>query len=376
MEAPRTLVVTNDFPPRTGGIQQYVWNLVTRLPADGVAVLAPNWPGWQEHDARQAFPIHRWPAEFLWPTPDLFRRVRALAAEHRADVVLFGHGYPTPLIGSPIRDAGWPYVVLTHGAEVWMARVPAVAASLRWALAGARAVTAVSAYTRDRLRSSVPAAVPLELLVPGVDETRFHPDVDGTAVRERYGLDGRPVVTCVSRLVPRKGQDVLIRAMPILRQLVPEASLLLVGEGPLGPSLRSMAADEPPGAVTFAGELPDDDLPAAYAAGTAFAMPCRSRWAGLEVEGFGIVFLEAAAAGRPAVAGRSGGAAEAVVDEETGLLVEGAEPKAVALALRALLREDGPGAAMGAAGRARVERAFTWDRQAERLVRILRAAAG
>jgi phosphatidylinositol alpha-1,6-mannosyltransferase len=375
VEAPRTLVVTNDFPPRTGGIQQYVWNLVARLPADGVAVLAPNWPGWRDHDARQPFPIHRWPAEFLWPSPDLLRRVRDLAEEHRADVVLFGHGYPTPLIGPAIRDAGWPYVVLTHGAEVWMARAPAVAASLRWALAGARAATAVSAYTRDRLRSSVPSDVPFELLVPGVDETRFRPDVDGEAVRERYGLDGGPLITCVSRLVPRKGQDVLIRALPILRRLIPDVSLLIVGEGPFGPALRALAAEGPHGAVAFAGELPDDDLPAAYAAGTAFAMPCRSRWAGLEVEGFGIVFLEAAAAGRPAVAGRSGGAAGAIGDGQTGLLVEGAEPKAVALALWEVLRDGGPGEAMGAAGRGRVEREFTWARQAERLARILRAAS-
>jgi phosphatidyl-myo-inositol dimannoside synthase len=376
VDVPRTLVVTNDFPPRTGGIQQYVWNLVTRLPPDRVAVLAPNWPGWRAHDRAQPFAVHRWPAEFLWPTPDLTRRAAALAAAHRADVVLFGHGYPSPLIGPALRRRGWPFVVLTHGAEVWMARAPGVAAGMRWALGRARAVTAVSEYTRTRLQGSVPGFVPLELLVPGVDEGRFRPDADGGAVRGRFSLDGRRVVACVSRLVPRKGQDVLIRSLPTLRTLIPEATLLVVGGGPYEGVLRTLAAGAPAGSVVFAGELSDDDLPGVYAAADAFAMPCRTRWGGLEVEGFGIVFLEAAASGLPVVAGRSGGADEAVVDGETGLLVEGAEPKAVALALSEVLRPSGPGPAMGAAGRARVEAGFTWDGQARRLAEILREAAG
>src|SRR5262245_19251695 len=133
-----------------GGIQQYVWNLVTRLPPDRVAVLAPNWPGWRGHDRAQPFPVHRWPAEFLWPTRDLVRRAASLAASRRAEVVLFGHGYPVPMIGPALRQRGWPFVVLTHGAEVWMARAPGVAAGMRWALGRARAVTAVSEYTRTR----------------------------------------------------------------------------------------------------------------------------------------------------------------------------------------------------------------------------------
>jgi phosphatidylinositol alpha-1,6-mannosyltransferase len=353
-----------------------VWNLVSRLPPDRVAVLAPNWPGWRAHDAEQPFPVHRWPAEFLWPTADLRRRAAALAAEHDAEVVLFGHGYPTPLIGPALRKAGWPYVVLTHGAEVWMARAPAIARSMRWAFAGARAITAVSEYTRTRLRRAIPPFVPLELLFPGVDEERFRPDVDGAAARERFGLDGRRVVACVSRLVPRKGQDVLIRSLPALAALIPEALLLMVGAGPDEARLRALAAAAPHGSVVFAGEVPDEDLPAIYAAADAFAMPCRTRWGGMEVEGFGIVFLEAAAAGRPCVAGRSGGAAEAVQDEVTGLLVEPSEPKAVAMALWELLRAGGAGPRMGAAGRARVESDFTWRGRTERLAEILGAAAG
>ena len=373
---PRTLVVTNDFPPRVGGVQQYVWNLVDRLPSDRVAVLAPNWSGWREHDAAQHFPVHRWPAKFLWPTGDLASRVRSLIREHDADVVLFGHGFPLAALGPGLAANGVPYVVLTHGAEVWMARAPGLAAGLRRSWSGARAVTGVSQYTARAIRPAVPTGVRTEVLWPGVDEKRFAPGVDGSPVRARHGLGDRPVILCVSRLVPRKGQDVLIRSMPVVRSLVPDAMLLLVGGGPYRTALEMLALQAPRGSVVFAGEVLDEELPAHYAACDLFAMPCRSRWGGMEVEGFGIVFLEAAATGKPVVAGRSGGAAEAIVDEETGLLVESNEPKAVGLAIAGLLGDPQAAGRMGEAGRARVEARFTWSGQAARLAKLLSDAAG
>jgi phosphatidylinositol alpha-1,6-mannosyltransferase len=373
-EVPRVLVVTNDFPPRVGGVQQYVWNLVRHLPSDRVAVAAPNWPGWREHDRDQAFPVHRWPSTFLWPTPDLARRVRALVREHQADVVLFGHGLPLPLLGPDLRSRGVPSVVLTHGAEVWLARSPVMASAMRRGFAAARAVTAVSEYTARALRPLVPPSVPFSIQYPGVDAERFAPGADGSAVRRRHELEGMNVVLCVSRLVPRKGQDTLIRSIGLVRDLVPEAVLLIVGDGAYRKRLEAMAAEAPTRSVVFAGEVSDEDLPAHYAACDLFAMPCRSRWAGLEVEGFGIVFLEAASAGRAVVAGRSGGAAEAMADEETGLLVEGAEPKAVALAVARLLRDPVRMERMGAAGRTRVEKSFTWTVRARRLAEVLTRA--
>jgi phosphatidyl-myo-inositol dimannoside synthase len=375
MDVPRTLVVTNDFPPRIGGVQQYVWNLVRNLPAERVAVIAPNWPGWREHDQGLPFPVHRWPARFLWPTPELVRRVRSVVREHGADVVLFGHGYPLPLMAPDLATAGIPSVVLTHGAEVWLARTPAVSASMRWSLGHARTVTAVSRWTARALERILPSEVPRVLLHPAVDPVRFSPKADGEAIRARHGLDGRAVVLCVSRLVPRKGQDVLIAGMAYVRELVPDAVLVLAGDGPYRGKLEELAALAPAGSVVFAGAVSDEDLPAHYASCDLFAMPCRSRWGGLEVEGFGIVFLEAAAAGKTVVAGRSGGAEEAVEDEATGLLVEGAEHKAVALAVARLLRDPGALARMGSAGRERVEREFIWSRQGERLESILREAA-
>ncbi len=375
VDVPRVLVVTNDFPPRVGGVQQYVWNLVRHLPYDRLAVLAPNWPGWREHDEAQPFAVHRWPSSFVWPSSDLTRRVRSLVREHQADIVLFGHGFPLPLIGPNLASRGIPYVVLTHGVEVWVSRVPALSAALRAGLRHARAVTAVSKHTGRAIRTAVPPHVPLSVLYPGVDVDRFAPSVDGTPARERHGLGIRPVVLCVSRLVPRKGQDILIRSMEFLRTRVPDAVLVLVGGGPYRPKLEAEAARAPAGSVVFVGEVSDEDAPRHYATADVFAMPCRSRWAGLEVEGFGIVFLEAAAAGKAVVAGRSGGADEAVADEDTGLLVEGREPKAVALAVARLLNDRGSADRMGAAGRARVEQEFAWPIIAGRLGAILTQAA-
>ncbi len=373
-DSPRVLVVTNDFPPRVGGVQQYVGNLVRRLPPDRVAVLAPNWTGWRGHDRAEPYPIHRWPSSVLLPSDDLARRCRDLVRAHDADLVLFGHGFPLPMLASRLREAGVPSVILTHGAELWFARMPGTSDAMARSFGAARAVTGVSEYVARSLRPLVPAAVPFTLLPPAVDPDRFGPGAEGAAVRARHGLGERPVVLCVSRLVPRKGQDTLIRAMPVLRRLVADAALLIAGDGPDRSRLESLAAQAPEGSIVIAGEVPDTELAAHYAAADVFAMPCRSRFGGLEVEGFGIVFLEAAASRRAVLAGRSGGADEAVIDEETGLLVEGREPKAVALAIARLLQDPTLRERMGAAGRARVERDFTWDGRAEQLAAILTRA--
>jgi phosphatidylinositol alpha-1,6-mannosyltransferase len=293
-----------------------------------------------------------------------------------ADVVLFGHGFPLPLLGPDLASRGVPYVVLTHGVEVWMARAPGIAAGLRRACARASAVTAVSRFTAKTVARVVGPGVPLTVLPPGVDAERFSPSVHGDEVRRRLGLEDRLVILCLSRLVPRKGQDMLIRSMPVVTRLVPEATLLIAGGGPYHARLEQLAAEVPKGSVVFAGEVRDEELPAHYAACDVFAMPCRSRWGGLEVEGFGIVFLEASSSGKAVVAGRSGGADEAVADELTGFLVEGSEPKAIAFSLAQLLLDPALREGMGRAGRARVERAFTWPFRAAALAEVLSRAVG
>jgi phosphatidylinositol alpha-1,6-mannosyltransferase len=377
MDVPRTLVVTNDFPPRVGGVQQYVFNVVRHLPPDRVAVVAPSWPGWREHDAALPFPVYRFPPAFLWPTGELAAKVRSVARENGSEVVLFGHGLPLGLLGPGLLErTGLPYVVATHGAEYWFALLPGLATGLRLATSRASRVLAISRFTGRVVRTAVPPRVPVSLLPPGVDPERFRPDQSGDEVRRRHGLGDRPLVVCVSRLVPRKGQDVLMRAMPRILRRVPDAALLIVGGGADRPRLEALAAKAPRGSVAFAGQVPDADLPAHHAAADVFAMPCRSRLAGLEVEGFGIVFLEAASAGKPVVAGESGGAAEAVRDGETGLVVDGRHEGAVAEAVASLLADPARAAAMGKAGRARVERWFTWPRLTERLARWLVEAVG
>jgi phosphatidyl-myo-inositol dimannoside synthase len=375
METPHTLVVTNDFPPRVGGVQQYVYNLVANLPPTRVTVLAPRWPGWREHDEKLPFPVLRFPPTVLLPTRDLAARVRIALQTSEAEVVMFGHGLPLALLGPGLERRSVPYLVCTHGTEYWCALTPGLHALLRRATGRAERVTAVSRFTGQVVRTAVPLEVPISLLPPGVDVRRFGLGGGGDEVRHRYGLGDRPVVLCVSRLVRRKGQDVLIQAMRSISRRVPDAVLLVVGDGPDRDRLLRLAADAPPGSVVLAGEIPDAHIPGHYAAADVFAMPCRSRRGGLEVEGFGIVFLEAAASGKPVVSGDSGGAAEAVVDGETGLVVDGRHPGAVAEAISGLLADPVRAAAMGKAGRARVEMEFAWSRLTERLASWLIEAA-
>jgi phosphatidyl-myo-inositol dimannoside synthase len=353
----RILLVTNDFPPRVGGIQNYLWNIYSRLDPNDVAVLAPSFPGDVAFDRSQPFAIDRWPGRVYWPTPALKRRVGELVKAHRADAVAFGAVLPMNAL-----DAGVPAIVHTHGFEVAWARVPGLIQLLRRIGARARLVTAVSEYTRRFIVRALGQSVPVELLRTGVDLERFHPGVDGSEVRKRHGLDGRPVVAHVSRLVSRKGQDVLIRAMPIVRREVPDAVALIVGGGPDESRLRRLAQTQGvEGAIAFAGEVGEEALAAHYAAGDVFAMPCRSRWADLEVEGLGLVYLEAQACGRPAIAGDSGGAPEAVVPGETGFVVPGRDHRVLAARLTELLGDPAKARAMGEAGRRFVEANHRWD---------------
>jgi phosphatidyl-myo-inositol dimannoside synthase len=366
---PRTLVVTNDFPPRVGGVQRYVHDLVRHLPADRVSVLAPTWPEWEAFDQVQPFPVYRFEAKRLSPSPDVLRRVRALIRDTGSEAVLFGHGLPLAMMGPRLAaDPGMPYAVLTHGAEVWAAGLPGPTAALSYACSRALTVFAVSSYTAARVRPALPDRVPLVVLPPGVDTDRFRPDISGHRIRKRFELGKAPVAVCVSRLVTRKGQDVLIRGWRQVLRRVPEARLLLIGDGPSQMRLETLAAERGiTSSVTFAGEVAEEELPECYAAGDVFVMPCRSRKGGLEVEGFGIVFLEAAATGLPVVAGDSGGAAEAVEDGETGLVVDGRDVAAVATAVADLLEDPARAATMGKAGRLRVELDFAWPRVVERL---------
>lgn len=374
MQIPRTLVVTNEFPPRVGGIQRFVHSLVAELPAERVTVLAPAWDGDAGFDRSQPYRVVRRPSNFLWPTRGLGRSVEALADEAGAEVVLFGAPMPLAALGPRLADRGLPYLSLAHGFDLWLSLAPGAHAAMRRATSRASGVLVCSRYVARVVRTAVPASVPVAVLSPGADPQRLHPDLDADDLRRRLGVATRPLIVCVSRLVRRKGQDALIRAMPRIRTRVPDATLLIVGDGPDRRRLEELAREAPAASVVFTGEVSEAELPLHYGAADVFAMPCRDRLGGLEVEGWGAVFVEAAACGKPVVAGRSGGAPESLVDGRTGIVVDGRHLGEVADAVGGLLADPDRAGRMGAEGRDRVERELSWERVAGRLAGWLRRA--
>jgi phosphatidyl-myo-inositol dimannoside synthase len=370
----RTLVVTNDFPPRAGGIQAYVHELAIRQPPGSVVVFASTSPGAAGFDAAQPFPVVRHPTAMLLPTPEVGRRVRAVARAEGCTAAWFGASAPLGLLAAGLRSAGVERIVAaSHGHEVGWAALPGSRRLLRRIGDGVDVVTYITEYMRARLAGAYGPGPRFVRLPPGVDTTTFRPDVSGAEVRARYGLGDRPTVVCVSRLVPRKGQDTLIRALPAIRRRVPDAALLLVSGGPYRSTLESLAAAEGVAEhVVITGSVPWATLPAHYAAGDVFAMPCRTRHGGLDVEGLGIVYLEASATGLPVVGGDSGGAPDAVLEGETGYVVGGHDRDALVERITQILTDPGLAQRLGAAGRAWVEAEWRWDTQAVRLASLLR----
>jgi phosphatidyl-myo-inositol dimannoside synthase len=375
----RVLLVTNDFPPRRGGIQSYLVDFVTRLAATGEHTLTVYAPQWKDADAFDAgapgYQVVRHPGTLMLPVPTVDARMQRLIGEHGIDTVWFGAAAPLGLLAARARHAGARRVLAsTHGHEVGWSMLPGARSVLRRIGEDSDVVTYVSRYTRGRFASAFGPKAGLEHLPPGVDTDRFRPDpASRTAMRTRYGLGERPTVVCLSRLVPRKGQDMLIRALPSIRQRVDRAALVIAGGGPYLDTLRGLAeqfgvTDH----VTFTGGVPSADLPAYHAMADVFAMPCRTRGAGLDVEGLGIVFLEASATGVPVIAGSSGGAPETVRHNKTGMVVDGRSVDQIADAVSGLLADPDRAAKMGAAGRDWVTAHWRWDDLAGRLADLIR----
>ena len=375
----RVLLVTNDFPPRRGGIQSYLADLVTRLAAAGehtLTVYAPQWKDTDAFDARTAgYRVVRHPGTLMLPVPTVDSRMRRLIAEHDIDTVWFGAAAPLALLAPRARQAGARRVLAsTHGHEVGWSMLPGARSVLRRIGDDCDVVTYVSRYTRGRFASAFGPRAALEHLPPGVDTERFRPDpASREEMRTRLRLGERPTVLCLSRLVPRKGQDMLIRALPAIRQRVDGAALVIVGGGPYLDTLRGLAqrsgvTDH----VTFTGGVPVAELPAYHAMADVFAMPCRTRGAGLDIEGLGIVFLEASATGVPVVAGSSGGAPETVQHNKTGMVVDGTSVEQITDTVSQLLADPDRAAEMGAAGREWVTAQWRSDDLAGRLSDLIR----
>ena len=373
----RTLLVTNDFPPRPGGIQSYLQALAGQLPPDDLVVYAPRWRG-DSHlkfDAAQKFQVVRHPTTLMLPTPLVLRRAARLLRSENCDTVWFGAAAPLALLSPMLRRAGAERVLAsTHGHEVGWSMLPGARQALRAIGTNTDVITYVSKYTRGRFASAFGPTAALEYLPPGVDTEVFRPDPGARAeLRARYGLDDRPTVLCLSRLVPRKGQDALIVAMREIRERVDGAVLVIAGGGPYEQKLRGLAAatgvaDD----VVFTGRVPSAELAAHHTIADVFAMPSRTRGAGLDVEGLGIVYLEASATGVPVVAGNSGGAPETVLEGKTGHVVDGRDATRIANAIVDILSDRDAAAKMGAAGREFVERQWRWDSLGARLRHLLR----
>ena len=377
------LLVTNDFPPKVGGIQAYLWELWRRLDPDSFAVLtASSDPAAAAFDAEQArlgIRIERVPSRILVPTPGLVRRIRRSAQRVGADLVVLDPAFPLAAIGPHL---GIPYAVLLHGAEVAIpGRLPASRSLLAHVVRRSALVISAGGYPAAEARRALrgKGMPPVVEIPPGVDLDRFTPldAVDRSRARADLGLPAAgPLVVSVSRLVPRKGMDVLIDAAGLLASGYPDLTVAIAGRGRDAERLAGRVAEQ--GApVRLLGGVSDEDLPRLVGAADVFAMLCRNRWLGLEQEGFGIVFLEAAAAGVAQVAGASGGAAEAVEDGVTGLLVHRpTEAGRVARAIAGLLDDPTGREAMGRAARKRAEASFDYDLLAPRLGRSLGDVTG
>ena len=369
-----TLLVTNDFPPTLGGIQSYVRDfageLVRRAGPESLVVFASTQDAAaaREWDAAVPYTVVRWPHRVMLPTPSTAREMERLVRAHRVDTVWFGAAAPLALMGSAAKRAGASTVIAsTHGHEVGWAKVPIARRALRGIGRSADIVTYISDYTLQRLRPAFGRGSRFVALPSGVDTAFFRPapSAQRTATRERLGVGDAPLVVCSSRLVARKGQDVLIRALPEVRRQAAGARLVIVGTGPDARRLRASAGEE----VVFTGAVPGEQLRDIVAAADVFAMPARTRLGGFDVEGLGIVYLEAQACGVPVVAGRSGGAPETVMTE-SGVVVNGRDISEVARVIGRLLVDAQGRARMGAAGRAHVAERFSWDVLGDRLAAL------
>ncbi|MFJ2627357.1 glycosyltransferase family 4 protein [Streptomyces sp. NPDC087532] len=368
-----TLVITNDFPPRQGGIETFVHAMATRIPDDDVVVYTSREPGDAAYDAALPFPVVRDSSGMLLPTRRVTRRAVEIVEAHGCDRVWFGAAAPLALMAPALRRSGIRRMVATtHGHEIWWARTPGARRMMRRIGEGVDVVTYLGQYTRARIEPALGPRARMSRLVPGVDAQVYRPDADaGLDLRTELGLNGERVILCVARLVPRKGQDMLIRALPLIRREVPDAVLVVVGRGPDEARLRKMAGRLDGSAVRFVGGKSHTETPAYYAAADVFAMPCRTRKGGLEAEGLGIVFLEAAASGVPVVVGDSGGAPDTVLDGRTGRVVDGTDVAAVAGALTRILLDGELAAEMGAAGREWARESWSWDASARHLTQLL-----
>ncbi len=372
------LLVTNDFPPKVGGIQSYLWELWSRMPPGYCSVLAPSYPGCAEFDEASPIPIFRSSSKVLLPTPKILGEVKLLASQVGADLVLLDPALPLGAIGPFL---GVDYGLVVHGAEVAIpSKIAGLSAGLKAVVKSASVVVAAGGYPAQEIANVDPSSKARTVVIPpGVDASKFVPsdDAEKLAVRRNFGLaDYEPLIVSVSRLVPRKGMDKLIVASARLKGAFPGLGVAIAGAGRDASRLRAMAKlYKAP--VEFVGKVSDQDLAGFYGCGDLFVMDCRSRWGGLEQEGFGIVFLEAASCGIAQVAGKSGGSFEAVEDGMSGAVVSNpAKATELTEAIGTLLSNRESLVKMGEYSRQRAVNEFNYPKLAADLIEGLETTYG
>ncbi len=369
------LLVTNDFPPKTGGIQTYLWELWKRLPRSEAFVLTTSFPEANSWDLESPIEISRIPNKVMLPSSKLARVIRNKAAELNVSHIIFDPAFPVGLLGSHI---GLPYSIIVHGAELTVpARLPILKNLLAGEVQRSIGIIAAGGYPALEVQRLIHRnkRIPVRVVMPGVDTSRFVPLSSEQKIQARVRLNIEPhiqLVTSISRLVPRKGMDTLILASSTLKLKYPHLKVLIGGAGRDQKRLESMVA-KTRAPVQFLGEIKHEQLPEIYGASDLFVMACRDRWAGLEQEGFGVVFLEAAACGIPQIAGSSGGSHEAVADGISGLVLENSsDPAELAAKISYFLDNPEIRSQMGSAARHRAEQEFGYDYLSEGLFEVIK----
>jgi len=367
----RRLLITLGFPPAVGGMQQYLYQRCRAVDGEQITVLAPKTAGWREFDAQQTFPIHRW-SGFLGQTPVIKRFLQfalpfyhALTLYHQQafDWIECGQALPFGLIALCFKKTlGVPYLVWAYGNDILKPqRYPFLKGLLHVVLSNADTIVAVSQGTKQKIVGLGINAGKVTVIYPSVDTQRFHPQIDSSLVVTRHHLDNKRVILTVARLVERKGINMVIRAMPRISDAVPEAVYLVVGTGPYQEKLERLTQNLGQGGkVIFVGQVPDEELPCYYGACDVFVLISRILTDKGEMEGFGIVYLEAGACGKPVIGGRGGGASEAVQDGVTGLLVNPSDVDEIANAVVGVLKDEKLATRLGDNGRKKAMQQPDW----------------
>ncbi len=368
------ILVTNDFPPKVGGIQSYLWELWRRLPSSETTIYTAAYAGSRDWDRSQPFRIERASSTHLVPSPALARTIERLGDEVGAQLVVIDPALPLGILAKWLDR---PYGIVLHGAEVTVpGHLPGLRLLLGRILRGSSIVISAGGYPAAEGERAARCRLAIANIPPGVDVERFVPLPPAERDRARAAVGVRPdaeLVVSVSRLVPRKGMDVLIEAAAQLRESRPHLVVLIGGEGRDRPRLEHLVARHR-APVRFLGRVSEGDLPSVYGCADLSVMLCRNRWLGLEQEGYGIVFLEAAACGVPQIAGRSGGSHEAVVDGVTGVVLDNPRSsEGAARAISRLLDDEGLRAAMAANARQRAASELTYGNLSARLAAALDA---